>query len=77
MRSSPQKFLIKGYIYIYLALLCTFLLISSFELYMMLSNGIKVPNFGVALPYKFINDIYTSILIGMVLFPFHVLFFLF
>ncbi|NQW36442.1 MAG: sulfatase-like hydrolase/transferase [Flavobacteriales bacterium] len=75
MKSTPQKLFVKGYIYTCLALLCTFLLISLFELYMMFSNGIKVPNFGVTLLYKLINDVYTSILIGMVLFPFHVLFF--
>jgi lipoteichoic acid synthase len=75
MKSTPQKLFVKGYVYVCLALLCTFLLISLFELYMMLSNGVKVPNFGITLLYKFINDVYTSILIGMVLFPFHVLFF--
>lgn len=61
------------YLYLTIALICTFWMISLFELFMTISNGIKVQNLGITLLYKFMNDFWTSIMIALLLLPIYLL----
>ena len=63
------------YLYLTIALICTFWMISLFELFMTISNGIKVQNFGISLLYKFMNDFWTGLGIGLLFLPLYLLFY--
>ncbi|RXP63566.1 sulfatase [Lutibacter sp. HS1-25] len=60
-----------NYVYLIVALILTFWLTSLFEIFTTISRGIKVPNIGVVVLYKMLNDFWTSLLIGTLLFPIH------
>lgn len=58
-----------SYINITLAFICIFWTISIFELYMLRSSGEEIPNFASAVLFKVINDFWTGLLTGVILFP--------
>jgi phosphoglycerol transferase MdoB-like AlkP superfamily enzyme len=62
------------YIYLTIALICTFWIITLFELYMTGFNGIKVQDLGIKLVYKFINDFWFVIIFALLLSPIYLLF---
>jgi phosphoglycerol transferase MdoB-like AlkP superfamily enzyme len=62
------------YIYLTIALICTFWIITLFELYMTGFNGVKVQDFGIKLLYKFINDFWFVIIFALLLSPIYLLF---
>ena len=62
------------YIYLTIALICAFWFISVFELYMTITNGIKDPELGTIVAYKFFNDFWTAFIIALLLFPIYLLF---
>ncbi|MGV8947563.1 MAG: sulfatase-like hydrolase/transferase [Lutibacter sp.] len=74
-----NNFSINAYKYIYLtfSLVVTFWLISLFEIYMISSNGLPASNLGAALGYKFLNDFWAAMGIGLLLLPLYLLFLLF
>ena len=53
------------YIYLTLGLICVFWLISLFELFSSKSAGIVIPNFGLAILFKFLNDFWSGLIIGI------------
>ena len=62
------------YIYLTIALICAFWFISVFELYMTITNGIKDPELGTIVAYKFFSDFWTAFIIALLLFPIYLLF---
>jgi len=62
-----------NYIYLTIALICTFWLISLVEIYITITNGLKVQNIGEALLYKFINDFWSAIIAALLLLPIYFL----
>ncbi len=60
-----------NYAYLIAALIVTFWFISLFEIFTTISKGIKVPDIATVILYKFLNDFWTSLLIGLLLFPLH------
>lgn len=69
MEFSIKKDKIYTYVYLTLALICAFWVISAYELYFSRSSGIVIPNMGSATLYKFLNDFWTGLIIGVLLFP--------
>ena len=63
-----------NYVYLIVALIVTFWFISLFEIFVTISKGIKVPNVGISILYKLLNDFWASLLIGVILFPLHWIF---
>jgi len=59
------------YIYLISALICTFWVISLFEVYITISNGIKLPNYGATIVFKLLNDFWSGLIIGLLLLPFY------
>ncbi|RLD29711.1 MAG: sulfatase [Bacteroidetes bacterium] len=57
------------YIYLTLALICAFWVISLFELIASKLAGIVIPNLGLAILFKFLNDFWSGLIIGGLLFP--------
>lgn len=60
-----------NYVYLIVALIVTFWLISLFEIFVIISKGINVANIGITILYKLLNDFWTGLLIGVLLFPLH------
>ncbi len=58
-----------NYTFLITSLIVTFWFISLFDVFMTISRGIKVPNIGIVIFYKLLNDFWTSIIIGIFLFP--------
>ncbi|MGV8946931.1 MAG: sulfatase-like hydrolase/transferase [Lutibacter sp.] len=65
------------YIYLVFSLIITFWLISLFEMYMISSSGLPTTNLGTSLGYKFLNDFWAVLGIGLLLLPLYLLFLLF
>lgn len=65
------------YIYLTAALTLTFGLISLFEVFSKVTNGIQLLNIAITLYYKLINDFSAGIIIGLLLFPLYLLLFFF
>tara|TARA_R110001583_G_scaffold173582_2_gene327668 strand:+ start:23121 stop:25544 length:2424 start_codon:yes stop_codon:yes gene_type:complete len=63
----------KSYKYIYLitALICSFWVISLFDLYLTISNGVKISNYGATIGFKLLNDFWSGLIIGLLLLPFY------
>ncbi|WP_298288892.1 sulfatase-like hydrolase/transferase [uncultured Lutibacter sp.] len=60
-------------IYLILSLIVTFWMLSLYEVYMTISNGIEISNIGTHIAFKFINDFWTGLIIGLILLPFQLL----
>ena len=58
-----------NYVYITLALISAFWFISLFELYLSESSGNVISNLGLAILFKFLNDFWSGLIIGGLLFP--------
>ncbi|WP_347923979.1 sulfatase-like hydrolase/transferase [Pontimicrobium sp. SW4] len=69
MKFSIKKDKIYSYAYLILALISVFWAVSFYELYFSRTSGIVIPNMGSAIIYKLINDFWTGITIGIVMFP--------
>jgi len=69
MKFSLQTKDVYKYIYLTISLICVFWVISVLELYLSISSGIKVPSLGTAILYKFLNDFWSGLIIGIVLLP--------
>ena len=63
------------YVYLTISLVIAFGLISVFEIYSKVSNGIKLPNVASVLYYQLLNDFSSGILIGLLFFPIFMLFY--
>tara|TARA_R110001583_G_scaffold25521_9_gene92240 strand:- start:5730 stop:8156 length:2427 start_codon:yes stop_codon:yes gene_type:complete len=59
--------------YLAFALICTFWFISFFEVFSLISKGIKISEIGNTILYKLINDFWAAIIIGALLFPIYIL----
>ena len=75
MEFSITKKYIYSYIYLTIALICAFWLISLYELYFSKTAGIVIPNVGLAILYKLINDFWTGLVVGVLFFPIFLPFF--
>ena len=75
MKINIQLKDIYKYAYLILALICSFWLISSYELFASRGSGIIILNIALAIIYKFINDFWFALIVGMVFFPFYILIF--
>ncbi len=60
-----------NYAYLITALIVTFWFISLFEIFTTILKGIKIPEIGIVILYKFLNDFWVGLLIGLLLFPLH------
>jgi lipoteichoic acid synthase len=60
---------IRKYIYLTTALILTFWLISVFEIIVVSNSGIKITSLTFTFLYKFINDFWAGIVIGLLFFP--------
>jgi phosphoglycerol transferase MdoB-like AlkP superfamily enzyme/tetratricopeptide (TPR) repeat protein len=69
MKFRIQKKNIYKYIYLSISLICVFWLISALELYLSISSGIKASSIGITMLYKFLNDFWSGLIIGIILFP--------
>ena len=67
IKESTKQLL--NYVYLIASLIVAFWFISLFEVFVTFSKGIKVPNVGMVILYKFINDFWTSIIIGALCVP--------
>ena len=67
IKESTKQLL--NYVYLITSLIVAFWFISLFEVFVTFSKGIKVPNVGMVILYKFINDFWTSIIIGALCVP--------
>lgn len=77
MKINSQNKDIYKYIYLTISLICVFWFISIAELYLSNSSGIKTPHLGTTILYKFLNDFWSGLIIGGLLFPVFLLFYLF
>jgi len=75
MKIKDQLYNSYKYIYLTTALILTFWLISVFEIFSKVANGIQLPNIAISLLYKLTNDFSTGILIGLLFFPLYLLLF--
>lgn len=64
------------YVYLTLALICAFWFISLLELYLLESSGNVIPNLGLAILFKLLNDFWSGLIIGGLLFPVFLLIYL-
>jgi phosphoglycerol transferase MdoB-like AlkP superfamily enzyme len=64
-----------AYIYLMLSAIITFWLLSLFEIYSTLSDGSKNQNIGVIVVYKFLNDFWAGIVLGLLFIPLYFAFF--
>ena len=62
-----------NYVYLTIALISAFWLISLVEIYITITNGLKVQNIGETLLYKFINDFWSAIIAALILLPIYFL----
>jgi len=69
MKLRVDKDKIYSYIFATLGLICVFWFLSIYELYFSKEAGIVIENYGTAILYKFINDFWTGLIIGVLLFP--------
>ncbi len=69
MTFSFQNRDIYKYAYLTISLICVFWFISLLELFLSTSNGIKTPQLGTAILSKLLNDFWSGLLIGILLFP--------
>ncbi len=69
MKFKFSKEHFQKYFYLIIALIVTFWIISIFEFYLTFSNGVKTPNYFPTIAFKFLNDFWTGLLIGLLLFP--------
>ena len=74
MKFRIQKKDIYKYIYLTISLICVFWLISVLEIYLSISSGIKTPSIGTAILYKFLNDFWSGLIIGILILPIFLLF---
>lgn len=58
-----------SYAYLTVSLICSFWIISILELYLSTSSGFKTHNLGTVILFKFLNDFWSGLLIGVFLFP--------
>ena len=75
MKFKDQFYTSYKYIYLTLALIFTFWLISVFEIVSKVVNGIELQNIAITLLYKLTNDFSTGLLIGLLFFPLYLLLF--
>lgn len=73
MKVNIQLKEIYKYGYLILALIASFWLISFFEVYLMIAKGIKIPSVFSTIIYKLVNDYWTGLIIGLILFPLYFL----
>lgn len=59
------------YVYLTIALICSFWVISLLELYLTISNGVKISNYGATIAFKLMNDFWTGLIIGLLFLPFY------
>jgi phosphoglycerol transferase MdoB-like AlkP superfamily enzyme/tetratricopeptide (TPR) repeat protein len=57
------------YAHLVFALVCSFWLISLFELYASTASGAIIPNYATAILFKFLNDFWSVFIIGLILVP--------
>ncbi|TJY37912.1 LTA synthase family protein [Pontimicrobium aquaticum] len=69
MNFTIKKDKIYSYVFLTLALICAFWVISLYELYFSKTAGIVISNLGSAALYKLINDFWTGLIIGIIFFP--------
>jgi phosphoglycerol transferase MdoB-like AlkP superfamily enzyme len=75
LSSTKKKLFIENgirYAYALLALTLTFWLISLFEIYSKISSGIQIENVTQTLCFQFVNDFWTTLIIGLLFFPLYV-----
>jgi len=77
MKIKFQNKDIYKYIYLTISLICVFWFISIAELYLSNSSGIKTPHLGTTIIYKLLNDFWSGLIIGGLLFPVFLLFYVF
>jgi len=73
MKINYQAKEIYKYAYILIALIATFWFISFFEIYATIAKGIKIPEIGLTIAYKMLNDFWAGLIIGILLFPIYFL----
>ena len=76
MKINFQNKDIYKYIYLTISLICVFCFISIVELYLLNSSGIKTPHLGTTILYKLLNDFWSGLIIGGLLFPVFLLFYM-
>jgi phosphoglycerol transferase MdoB-like AlkP superfamily enzyme len=69
MKFNLQNKDIYKYAYLSISLIFTFWFISVVELYLSISSGIKISNLGTTILFKFLNDFWSALTIGILLFP--------
>jgi len=69
MKLSLKKIEIYKYAHLILALIFAFWMISAYEIYASKAIGEVTPGLGTVILYKFINDFWSGLIIGGVLFP--------
>lgn len=69
MKLSLKKIEIYKYAHLILALIFAFWVISAYEIYASKAIGEVTPGLGTVILYKFINDFWSGLIIGGVLFP--------
>ena len=62
------------YVYLTISLAITFGLSSLFETYSKVSHGIAIPDIGLEITYKLVNDFWSAIIVSVVLLPLFLLF---
>jgi lipoteichoic acid synthase len=62
------------YVYLTTSLILTFWLSTLFEIYSKTSNGIAIPNIGLDICYKLINDFWSAIIVSLIFLPLFILF---
>jgi len=72
MKVNIQLKEIYKYGYLILALIASFWLISLFEVYLISAKGIKIPSVFSTIIYKLVNDYWTGLIIGLILFPIYI-----
>ena len=60
---------IVSYVYLIISLIITFWIISLFEVFSIVSKGIKIGNVPVTILFKFINDFWIGLIVALLLFP--------
>jgi phosphoglycerol transferase MdoB-like AlkP superfamily enzyme/tetratricopeptide (TPR) repeat protein len=69
MQFKVDKDQFYSYVFATLTLISVFWWLSFYELYLSKEAGIVIENYGTAILYKLINDFWTGLIIGMLLFP--------
>ncbi|WP_299523303.1 sulfatase-like hydrolase/transferase [uncultured Lutibacter sp.] len=71
MKFKSQAENIYKYIYLTIALICTFWFLSLFEIYINFTNIVKAQDLGHTLLYKLLNDFWSGLIIGLLFLPFY------